>query len=332
MLFLDREPTPEDTQDWDQVLVFLEGSVKYKPIPGQSSISPTSVILFGENNFSQTLEIQSMEPWSISDVSPSIQVAQISESHQIVVTKDPALTELGIHSCSFTVALDGTIQTQKTIQVYVIIGNIGIAGASSVTPKTIILNAENEYTQTLSIESDEDWMIVGVDSTKITIDQRSGSGDAEIAIGTPLTEPGSYPGMFVVLFPGTAGSAVINVNVVIIRRETRVVELLESDGYAQKTTTFTIPQAWAAQGAESSKITVSPSTGSGSTFLTSVTIGRNSLYTPDPPESTTFQIVSENYLIDVTVNFIPNITGVFVDPLGNEEGAPAGNNPVYLTL
>ena len=180
MLFLDREPTPEDTEGWDNVLVFLEGDVGYRPIPGESSISPTSVILFEENQFLQTLEIQSRESWSISDVSPSIHVSQSAGSNQITVTKDSALTALGIHTCSFTVAIDGTVQTQKLIQVYVIIGNIGSAGTSSVTPIQVELNEANTYTQFLQIVSDVAWEIVAVDSSKIAVSQAEGSGDAEM--------------------------------------------------------------------------------------------------------------------------------------------------------
>jgi hypothetical protein len=360
LLFLDREPTPEDAQDWDQVLIFLEGNVKYQPVSGESSISPTSVILFEENNFSQALEIQTMEPWSISDVSPSIQVAQIPESNQIVVTKAPALTELGIHSCSFTVTLDGTIQTQKIVQVYVIIG--GMSRDFNII--TIDLDEDHGYSQPLDIPVEGAWKSVGVNSAWITGVPNQGTGAISVTVSKNTDTPGVYMNVFAVTDPSDTVIAVVFVRLTVtkllrVEYKNKSYNTLIDSAENGETLTITLEEpnyttenlyiirdtAWeifkdaacTQAGVDSNKISLSPTSGTGSTsppYSTLIgTFSKASPHNPSGFDSTEFWVKSRNQVVHVVVEFTAAIAREFVNPQSGEAGVTGTEaDPVYLYI
>jgi hypothetical protein len=355
MLFLDREPVPEDAQDWDCVLVFVDGKTR-------STITPTTLVLFEENEYFQSLHIQTGGEWSISDVDHSlIRVTSASGTDstgtdrtgtgnaQINVTKAPSFNELGFHLSSFTISIAGAAVSETSIQVFLFMGG-GSVGMSDVSPTTIRLTEANNFSQTLTIQSDEEWLIAGVDTERIQIDSGSmqGVGNAQIEVkkAESLTTSGDYASAFAVLFPGTAGSAVILVEIVISiplavrynsttakHGETLTVNLT-APNYSPQYLYITRDRAWSLEGVESSKITVSPTSGNGSTYewdSESVSISKPQGLTVEGLITTTFRVVSFTQYVDVIVNIVPQITGEFVDPRTGEVGA-TGTAPVYIYI
>ena len=355
MLFLDREPVPEDAQDWDCVLVFVDGKTR-------STITPTTLVLFEENDFFQSLHIQTGGEWSISDVDHSlIRVGSVSGTDstgtdragtgnaQINVTKAPSFNELGFHLSSFTISIAGAAVSETSIQVFLFMGG-GNVGTSDVSPTTITLTESNNHSQTLTIQSEEEWLIAGVDTERIQIVQGSmqGVGNAQIEVkkANALTASGDYTSAFAVLFPGTAGSAVILVEIIISiplsvryssttakHGETLTVNLT-APNYSTQYLYITRDRAWSLEGVNSSKITVSPTSGNGSTYewdSESVSISKPQGLTVEGLITTTFRVVSFSQYVDVIVNIIPQITGEFVDPRAGEVGA-TGTTPVYIYI
>jgi len=360
MLFLDREPVPEDAQDFDCVLVFVDGKTR-------STITPTTLVLFEENEYFQSLHIQTGGEWSISDVDHSlIRVTSASGTDstgtdragtgnvQINVTKAPAFNELGFHLCSFTISIAGAVVSETSIQVFLFIGG-GSIGTSDVSPTTIRLTETNNFSQMLTIQSDEEWLIAGVDMERIQIapvglasGQVQGVGNAQIEVkkAASLTTSGDYTSAFAVLFPETAGSAVILVEIVIsiplaVRHssttarhgETLTVNLT-APNYSTQYLYITRDRAWSLEGVDSNKITVSPTSGNGSTYewdSESVSISKPQGLTVEGLITTTFRVVSFSQYVDVIVNIIPQITGEFVNPRTGEVGA-TGTAPVYIYI
>ena len=350
MLFLNREPVPEDAQDWDRVLIFVDGKTR-------STIAPTTLVLFEENGFSQSLDIQTGGEWSISGVNTSlIRVDQSSGTGmtgtgntRINVTKAPAFSDSGFHSCSFTISIAGAAVSATNIQIYLFMGG-GNVGTSNVSPTTISLTEANNFSQTLTIQSDEEWLIAGVDTARIQIASGSmqGVGNAQIEVkkAASLTASGDYASAFAILFPGTAGSAVILVEIVISiplavrynsttakHGETLTVNLT-APNYSPQYLYITRDRAWSLEGVESSKITVSPTSGNGSTYewdSESVSISKPSSLTVEGLITTTFRVVSFSQYVDVIVNIVPQITGEFIDPRTGEVGA-TGTGNIYLYI
>jgi len=360
MLFLDREPVPEDAQDWDCVLVFVDGKTR-------STITPTTLVLFEENEYFQSLNIQTGGEWSISDVDHSmIRVAPVAGTGstgadstgtdrvgtgnaQINVTKAPSFNELGFHLSSFTISIAGAAVSETSIQVFLFMGG-GSVGMSDVSPTTIRLTEANNFSQTLTIQSDEEWLIAGVDTERIQIDSGSmqGVGNAQIEVkkATSLTASGDYASAFAVLFPETAGSAVILIEIVIsiplaVRHnsttakhgETLTVNLT-APNYSTQYLYITRDRAWSLEEVDTSKITVSPTSGNGSTYewdSESVSISKPQDLTVEGLITTTFRVISFSQYVDVIVNIVPQITGEFVDPRTGEAGA-TGTGNVYIYI
>ena len=352
MLHLDREPVPEDAQDWDRVLVFVDGKTR-------STISPTVIVLFEENNFSQSLDIQTGGAWTISGIANSlIRVDKITGTGNaaINVTKAPSLVEPGIYFCSFTVSITGAVASETSIQVYLFIGS-GSIGTSTVSPTSITLTESNNFSQTLTIQSDDEWFVANVNTERIQIasNQMQGVGNAPIEVkkAASLTASGDYTSAFAIIFPGTTGSAVILVDIVVsvplavrynnttARHGETLTVNLTAPNYPPQYLYITRDRAWSLEEVDTSKITVSPTSGSGGTYEQSVSISKPSSLTVEGLVSTTFRVVSgttgsgttgsADQYVEIIVNIIPQITGEFVDPRDGEVGV-TGTAPVYIYI
>jgi hypothetical protein len=352
MLHIDREPVPADAAGFENVLVFVDGKTR-------STITPTMIVLFEENNFSWLVEIQTGGEWSISGMDSSmilIASGQLSGvgNAQIDVRKIPTFSESGVHSCSFTVTIAGAVVSETSIQVYIVMG--GRMSTSNVNPTTITLTEANDYFQTLTIESDEEWLIAGVNTERIQIaaGQMQGVGDAQITIqkAASLTATGNYASSFVVIFPGATGSAVIQVDIVVsvplrvthypengstitARHGETITVNLNAPNYSPQYLYIYRDRAWSLENVDTSKITVSPTSGSGSNYewdSESVSIAQSSSLTVTGLTTTTFRIVSFSQYVTIIVNIIPQITGEFVAPRSGEAGATGTAEPVYIFL
>jgi len=177
MLHLDRQPTPEDVQDFDRVLVFIDGE-------NTITVSPTAISLNEENNYFQSLSIQGEGQWSISGVVTEFIRLESSSGQlsgegnaRIDITKAPTLTERGEHSCYFTVTLANG--EEHRVMVYIIVNlPLKVNNKGNGETLTINLNAANNYTQALTIIRDREWAVENVDTGKITVSPESGNGAA----------------------------------------------------------------------------------------------------------------------------------------------------------
>ena len=348
MLHLDREPVPEDAQGFEQVLVFVDGKTR-------STISPTVIVLFEENGFAGSLDIQTWGEWSISGVNNSlIRVNKMTGTGNttINVTKASSFSELGFHACSFTISIAGAVVSETTIQVYIFIGGSSV-GTSTVSPTSITLDESNNHSQTLTIQSDEEWLIAGVNAEQITASRIQGTGNAQIEIkkSASLTTPGNVASAFAVIFPDTAGSAVILVEIVVsvplavrynsitARHGETLTVNLTAPNYAPQYLYITRDRAWSLEGVDASKIIASPTSGTGRTNeweSESVSLSKPSSLTVEGLIATTFRVVSGNtgsgsQYVEIIVNIIPQITGEFVDPFNGEEGV-IGTENVYIYI
>jgi len=177
MLFLDRDPVPEDAQGWDRVLVFVDGT-------GTLRITPTIINLNEENNYFQSLSIQGEGKWSIFGVveefirleSSSGQMEGVGHA-RIDITKAPTLTAQGSYSCFFVITLAGANGTEQRIPVYIDVNiPLQVNDKKSGETLTINLNAANNYTQALTIIRDREWSLENVETTKIAVSPTSGNG------------------------------------------------------------------------------------------------------------------------------------------------------------
>ena len=177
MLFLNRQPVPEDAQGWDRVLVFVDGDNTIR-------VSPSVIELNEENNYFQSLSIQGEGYWSISGVvgefiqldSSSGQLEGVGNA-RIDVTKAPSLTSPGGYSCYFVITLANAEGTQIQIPVYIIVNvPITVNAKKNGETLTINLNQANNYTELLTIIRDREWTTENVDTNIINVSPVSGNG------------------------------------------------------------------------------------------------------------------------------------------------------------
>jgi hypothetical protein len=152
ILFLNRQPVPEDAQGWDRVLVFVDGD-------GTINVHPTIIQLNEENNYFQSLYIQGEGKWSISGVveefirleSSSGQLEGIGNA-RIDVTKASTLVTQGGYSCQFFITLANADGTMITVQVFITVNvPLTVDGRGNGQTLTINLNVANNYTETLAV-------------------------------------------------------------------------------------------------------------------------------------------------------------------------------------
>jgi len=177
ILFLNRQPVPEDAQGWDRVLVFVDGD-------GTINVHPTVIVLNEENNYFQSLYIHGEGKWSISGVveefirleSSSGQLEGIGNA-RIDVTKAPSLITQGGYSCQFLITLANADGTVITVQVFITVNvPLTVGGRGNGQTLTINLNEANNYTQTLTVIRDREWQLENVDSNRINVSPASGNG------------------------------------------------------------------------------------------------------------------------------------------------------------
>jgi hypothetical protein len=177
MLFLNRDPVPSDAQGWDRVLVFVDGN-------GTINVFPSVINLNEENNYFQSLSIQGEGKWSISGVvdefirldSSSGQLEGIGNA-RIDITKAPTLVAQGSYSCSLFITLANADGTEFRIPVYITVNvPLTVNNRGNGETLTINLNAANNYTQTLTIIRDREWILENVDASRISVTPTSGNG------------------------------------------------------------------------------------------------------------------------------------------------------------
>jgi len=337
MLHLDRDPMPEDAQGWDRVLIFVDGKTR-------ATISPTIIVLFEENNFSQSLYIQTGGEWSISGVDNSkFQVDQregVGDA-RIIVTKVPAFTETGHHISEFAITVHGAVQSVTTIQVYLF-----LCGASEIVINHwyITLDEVNGYSESLDIPIAGEWTIFGVTSSLIQVTPMSGAGHGLLAITKTMATPGIHSCTFVLI--STLEVAIVHVSIDV----TVPLEVWNSSGGSSVfsggtlTVDFTNPsyayltiirdREWTLDGVDTGKIAVSPASGTGSptdSYRSYATISKASSY-QDPAGFTEFYIRSLTQWVKVIVNFGTPITGEFIDPPPGAVGVAAASENIYLYL
>ena len=335
MLHLDRDPVPEDAQGQDQVLVFVDGKVR-------AAIQPTVIVLHEGNNFEQTLSIQTGGAWSISGVDTSkYQVNRTAGTGDavITVTKAPAFILPGNHASTFSITVDGAVQSVTNIGVYIFIKGDSRA-AIEISYRQVLLDEENGYTQPLDIQI-EGLEIVGVNDALITLDETTW----QVTKVPALITPGTYLCTFAVIDSSEVVIVNVSVHVSIPLRvsyyrygEVSAVhgETLTLDFTNSTSTSLTIirDRQWTITSMDADKITATSMSGTGNTpdsYQSYTTISKASSYL-EPTGITEFLIESGSQWVKVAVDFGSSLTGVFVAPQGNEEGVSDTDNPVYLYL
>ena len=366
MLHLDSDSVPENAQGWaplmqgyESVLVFVEGKVHFTD---EDKIAPTTLVLCEENNFSQTINIQTEREWSITRMNDSLirvdPMAGVGNS-QLTVTKAPAFSESGFYFSSFTITIAGVSETG--IQVYLFMGS-----PIESNMITIDLTEDNDYIQPLDVAAAASWKTVGVSSAQIQVSQSSGNGDIQIEVSKVSSCTTSGTTVFAIT--GAVSTDAVStgavtddlIAVVVVRMtvtkpltveykpalptitathgETLTVTLTEVSGYAAQTLTIIRDGEWKmykdstfeTEGVDTTKIAVSAMSGTGTspTYSLTTTISKAPSFNPGF-ESTAFWIVSKTQWVKIEVNFTPPITGEFVDPQTSEEGV---TNPVYIYI
>ena len=188
MLFLNRQPTPDDAKGWNRVLVFVDGN-------GSLRVSPAAIELNEENNYFQSLYIQAEGKWSISGVveeyiqleSSSGQMEGVGNA-RIDITKAPTLTVPGGYSCFFIVSLANVDGTEIHLPVYITL-NVPLKVNDKVNGETLTINLNNanQYTQLLTIIRDRDWILENVNTDIINVSPLEGNGRDDPDFTSTLT-------------------------------------------------------------------------------------------------------------------------------------------------
>ena len=177
MLHLNRQPTPADAQDWDRVLVFVDGN-------NTIQVTPPTIILNEENNYFQSLYIQGEGTWAVSGVfeefielEPSSGQLNGAGNARIDITKAPTLNSRGSYSCNLVVTLGNAEGTTVTIPVNIVV-NVPLVVDDKGNGETITinLNTANNYTESLTIIRDREWLLENVESDIIAVSPTAGNG------------------------------------------------------------------------------------------------------------------------------------------------------------
>jgi hypothetical protein len=177
ILFLNRQPAPEDAQGWDRGLVFVDGN-------NTITVHPPVIELNEENNYFQSLFIQGEGQWSIFGVveefigleSSSGQMEGVGNA-RIDVTKATTLTAQGGYSCFFIITLANADSTEARVPVYITVNvPLRVNNKNAGETLTINLNKANNYTELLTIIRDREWTTENVDTNIISVSPVSGNG------------------------------------------------------------------------------------------------------------------------------------------------------------
>jgi hypothetical protein len=177
ILFLDRAPVPEDMQGRDRVLVFVDGDES-------SILTPAAIILNEENNFFQSLSIETSLHWSIRNIDNEKIVIESSSGQmegvghaRIDVSKIAALTAQGTHTCTFDILFTDAVDTVTTIPVTMVI-NVPLKVNDKKVNETLTINltSANNYTEFLTIIRDREWFLENVDESVISVSPKEGNG------------------------------------------------------------------------------------------------------------------------------------------------------------
>jgi len=177
MLHLNRQPTPEDAQGWDRVLVFVDGD-------GSLHVRPVAIHLNEENNYFQSLYIEAEGKWTITGIveeyiqleSSSGQMEGVGNA-RIDITKAASLTTRGEYTCFFIVSLDNVDGMEIRVPVSITLNvPLRVNNRGNGETITINLNAANNYTQTLTIIRDREWTLENVNTNIINVAPMSGNG------------------------------------------------------------------------------------------------------------------------------------------------------------
>ena len=188
ILCLNRQPVAEDAQGFDNVLVFVDSD-------STLHVHPLIINLNEENNYFQSLYIQTEGKWSISGVvnefirleSSSGQLEGIGNA-RIDVTKAPTLVSPGGYSCQFQITLANADGTTVTVQVFLTVNvPLTVDGRGNGQTLTINLNAANNYTETLTIIRDREWSVENVNTNMINVSPMSGNGQGLPDFASTLT-------------------------------------------------------------------------------------------------------------------------------------------------
>lgn len=177
MLHLNRQPTLEDAQGWDRVLVFVDGD-------GSLRVSPAAIELNEENNYFQSLYIEAEGKWTITGVvaeyiqleSSSGQMEGVGNA-RIDIIKATSLTTRGEYSCFFLVSLANVDGTEIRVPVYITLNvPLRVNDKGNGETITINLNNSNSYTELLRIIRDREWTLENVNTDIINVSPLSGYG------------------------------------------------------------------------------------------------------------------------------------------------------------
>ena len=182
MLHLDRQPTPEDAQGFERVLIFVDGD-------NTISIKTEHVILDESNNYYAEVEVTGTGGWSISGVNENYLritegLAGINDA-TIVIEKADTLIERGIYTSYFEIILaninGGTIKVRVDVIVNVplIVKSKGIDnGKRHSETLEITLDDANYFHAVLEIIRDREWHLEYVDENIIDVLPEKGNGES----------------------------------------------------------------------------------------------------------------------------------------------------------
>ena len=227
-------------------------------------------------------------------------------------------------------------------------------GTSNIRIREIVLTEDNDYTVSVDIPSGE-FIETNVDPTRIRYSVIPEG--ITITKADALITPGTYRTVFALVNEGNiVGGEVIpgwaevfRVTIIVIvplsvrhgnttarHGETLVVNLTAPDFSPQYINVFG-SRPWVLDGVETAIIAASPTSGDGfpNTWdSTWVMIERSNNSEVNGIITTTFRVLAETQWVDIIVNIPPTpsqISGRFVDPLEEEEGA-TGTDDIYIYI
>jgi len=180
IVFSDRQPTQSDLdmldeQGWDEVLFLVDNN-------GVLAVEPTSIILHEDNNYCQYIFIKGHGAWSISGVDAHLITLDSSTGlmagsgdARIDVEAVPGLLP-GKYHCSFTVMLANgeSVIVEVALDVSV---PLTVNGEGNGKTVTLNLNADNNYTASLTVARDRNWEVSGVSNFgRIVVSPPAGDG------------------------------------------------------------------------------------------------------------------------------------------------------------
>ena len=199
MLHLDRQPTPDDAQGFDRVLVFVDGDER-KPVGGQF-VFPLVIHLNEDNGYSYPLCIHTEHEWSISGVQTQfISIPQLTGTGDVRLnvgrntSLGPGTYETEFHVTINDGAGDGdpvTVQVILVVSTPLQITNPSNGNTARHEGTIWIHLGTPDFTQTLTLQRDREWTLEPIGTAlftdHISVTPSSGNSNATLTVTSILS-------------------------------------------------------------------------------------------------------------------------------------------------